>query len=132
MHPLAMIEKKSIAEDRSRSGTCQSNKDCKTRGICLTGKCLCLRGWNGADCSQESPSTQHGAGDTGTIPITVSGGQPRHKEVLVTNFVQATSTGHKHKELKTLNLEDILFQLQANLSMNLHKESGSLPVASLP
>lgn len=127
MHPLAMIAK-SIAEDRGRSGTCQSNKDCKTRGICLTGKCLCLRGWNGADCSQESPSTQNGAGDT--IPITVSGGQPRHKEVHVTNFVETTSTGHKHKEVKTLNLDDILFQLQANLSTNLHKEAGSLPVAS--
>lgn len=31
---------------------CQSGADCNAHGICVTGKCLCLRGWTGRDCAE--------------------------------------------------------------------------------
>lgn len=142
---LAMLQRDQL--NRSHSSSCQSNADCKTRGICVTGKCLCIRGWGGTDCTEERSPTQESSRDevivspaapaslkelshmqitshdqAALLPVLPAASksqnvsnswipsfrqQLRHKEVLVQRLDEPLPHRHKHKELKTISLDDL-------------------------
>jgi len=125
---------------RSHSGSCQSNVDCKKHGICVTGTCLCTRGWGGTDCGEDLSLMQEASHDEAIVSASLK--ELSHMQTTSQDqvaFLQASPAaskpesgpGHKHKEL-TLALvalgrrlstvtpevspDDVIFQLQANVS----------------
>lgn len=72
---VSMVATKSVRKTEGVAGPCgeggegagcpparrQCQQDCQGRGLCLSGMCLCIKGWGGSDCSLQKSMGQSSA-----------------------------------------------------------------------